>query len=78
MKVKDLIALLQTMPQDAECYYGEFTNFLTADMKDCRGNITEYQRHDVYDIGCELKTVYQWSIRQQQYIPYTGVIFETD
>ena len=77
MTVKELIEKLQTLPQDAECYKGEFCGFLDDDLK--RTNpirITDKEHHDVYDLDCEYKTVY--TFHRGQWKEYTGVIFETD
>ena len=77
MKVYELIDRLKLEPQDAEVYYGRFCTFLTEDLERSK-EITSKERLNVYDIDFEFKTVYHFSVRTGEYIPYTGVIFEID
>jgi hypothetical protein len=77
MKVHELIKKLSALPQDAECYYASFQGFLTDDLQSSKA-ITNKRDCEVYNIECELETVYQWVVREQRFVPYTGVIFEVD
>lgn len=82
MKVSDLIRQLQQFPEDSEVYYGAWEGFLSDNLQLVKitkqTDITEKEAHVLYPVGCEFKTVYCWSIKQQKFIPYTGVIIETD
>lgn len=77
MKVKDIIAGLQTCDPEAEGYYGMFEGFLDKDLKRT-SDTTHREYHEVYGITFEEKTVYQWCHRTNKFIEYTGVIFEVD
>lgn len=78
MKVAELVAQLQDMPQDAEVYFAAFEHFLNESLGRAPNQITEREAAEVYNIVCEHKTVYQWATRKQEYVPYTGAIFEID
>ena len=82
MKVANLIKKLQSMPADAEVYFGRFDGFLFDGLKPVRPKnvkeITDKEAHDLFPVDCEFKTVYCWTIKQQKYIAYSGVIFEID
>jgi hypothetical protein len=70
-----MIEQLQACDPEAECYYGMFDGFLTDDMKWSK-EITEKEGHTVYPIDFEEKSVYDFCVRTQSWITYTGVIFE--
>lgn len=77
LKVREIMEKLSEFDPEADCFYGRFVRFLDDDFKQA-DEITDKEWHDVYDIDCEEKTVYHWCHRTQQFIPYTGVIFEVD
>jgi hypothetical protein len=77
LTVKEVMEILSKQDPKEKCYFGMFDRFLTDDLKPSPG-ITDKEEHDVYDLVCEYKTVYQWCHRTQKHIPYTGVFFEVD
>jgi hypothetical protein len=74
MKVSELIEKLKTLPQDAECYYGQCYGFLDENMKRTY-NSFDKEEHEVYDIDVEYKTVY--TFHKGSWHACTGAIFET-
>ena len=76
MKVSEMIEKLKEMPQDAECYIGQFHGWLDKDMKHTSA-VTDKEQAYVYPIDTEHKTVYTYSVRKG-WLTYTGVFFETN
>lgn len=74
MKVSELIEKLKVLPQDAECYYGQFYNFLDDDMKKTY-NSFDKEEHEVFNIDVEYKTVYTY--HRGRWITHVGAFFET-
>lgn len=64
------------MPPDAPVFFGNFGGFLDSNFQYTKGVITGNQAYELYDADIRYDTVYCWSVREQNFKPYTGCIVD--